>query len=386
MRILHTADWHVGCTLYRRQRLDEVRAALEEVVALAAREQVDLVLVCGDVFEQYAPSAEAERIAYQALLGLRRTGAEVVVIAGNHDNAKRLAAVEELFAAAGVHVIAEPRRPERGGVLELRPHSGERLQVACLPWVPERALFGAEEMMGLEPAPYQAYAEQLPRLIEALCEQLDPDALTVLAAHLFISGAKLGGGERELTSGQLFAISAATLPAHVQYVALGHVHRAQAVPGAALPARYAGSLLALDFGEAAQQKSVTLVELEPGQPARARELPLQSGRRLREIAGTLEELAAQRESVGDAWLRVRLRCEGPAPGLAERVREILPGALVVHLDYPRQDQAAGAQELRQLTPRQLFERYWREGHGAPLDEELARAFDELYEEVTGAAA
>jgi exonuclease SbcD len=385
MRILHTGDWHVGATLHRRQRLEEVREALAEVVELAAREQVDLVLVCGDIFEQYAPSAEAERIAYRALLDLRDTGAEVVAIAGNHDNAKRLAAIAEPFAAAGVHLIAEPRRPEHGGVLELQTRGGERAQVACLPWIPERAMFGAEEMMRADEAPYTAYSERLAQLLKILCAGLDPAAVTLLAAHLFVSGARLGGGERELTSGQLFAIKAAALPPHVQYTALGHVHRPQAVPGAAAPARYAGSLLALDFGETAQQKSVTLVEAEPGLPARARELPLRSGRRLRDIAGTLAELEALRDRLGESWLRVTLRCDGPAPGLADRVREILPGALAVRLDYPRQDPAACAQELRRLTPRQLFERYWQEAHGAPLNEQLARAFEELYEETSRGA-
>ena len=89
---------------------------------------------------------------------------------------------------------------------------------------------------------------------------------------------------------------------------------------------------------------------------------------------------------GDAWLRVTLRCDGPQPGLADRVREILPNALEVRLDYERQDPERRAQELRRLTPHQLFERYYREAHGTVPAEPVAKLFDELYEEVTGAAA
>lgn len=386
MKLLHTADWHVGRTLHRRQRLDEAAAVLDEVVEIAGREAVELVLVCGDLFERQTPSAEAERIVYSTLLRLREGGAEVLVVTGNHDNPRRFSAVEELFAAAGVRVVPEVRRPDAGGVVSVATGDGTRAQIACLPWVPERLLFGAEEMMGLQPEPYQAYAEQLPRLVGALCAQLDPEAVTVLAGHAFVSGARLGGGERELTIGQIFAINAATLPTTVQYIALGHVHRAQDVPGAATPARYAGSLLQLDFGELDQVKSVTIAELEPGKPAKLREVPVTRGRRLVELHGTLDELEAQAADHADAWLRVTLVCEGPQPGLADRVREILPDALEVRLDYAREDPERRASDLRRLTPRQLFERYFREAHGAPPAAEAAKLFDELYEEVTGAAA
>lgn len=386
MRILHTGDWHVGRTLHRRSRLDETRDVLAEIVELTRGEAVDLVLVCGDVFEHYAPSAEAEQVVYQTLLDLRATGAEVVVVSGNHDNSKRMAAVEAVFTIAGVRLVPDVRRPGEGGILELRSAGGVPVQIACLPWIAERLLFGAEDMMGLQPAPYQAYAEHVPRIIAALCAELDHGAVTVLAGHLFVSGARLGGGERELTTGQIFAISASTLPTTVQYIALGHVHRAQEVPGAATPARYSGSVLQLDFGELNQAKSVTLVDVEPGQPARVREIPLTRGRRLMEVTGTLDELAARRDGCGDAWLRVTVRCDAPQPGLADRVRDILPGALEVRLDYPREDAGRRAQELRRLTPRELFSRYYREAHGAPPAESLSALFDELYDEVTGAAA
>src|SRR4051794_17037813 len=119
MKLLHTGDWHVGRTLHRRQRLDECAAVLQEVTEIARSEQVDVVLVCGDVFEHFAPSAEAERIVYGTLLALRATGAEVIVIPGNHDYAKRFGAVEEVFSAAGVRVVPEVRRPSQGGIVKV---------------------------------------------------------------------------------------------------------------------------------------------------------------------------------------------------------------------------------------------------------------------------
>jgi exonuclease SbcD len=285
-----------------------------------------------------------------------------------------------------VEVVPDVRRPGDGGIVEVRARAGDEVaQVAALPWVPERLLFGVSEMMDLEAAPQQAYAEQLPRILEALCAAFEPGKVHLLAGHLFVSGARVGGGERELTIGQLFAVSAATLPTSPQYIALGHVHRPQPVPASPVPARYAGSLLQLDFGEIDQTKSVTIVDVEPGRPAETRERPISGGRRLLDVRGTLDELRAA-EVDADSFLRVILVCDGPSPGLADEVREFLPNAVEVRLEYQREDADQRAAELRRMTPRELFARYHRERHGADADDRLMQLFDELLEEVTGAPA
>jgi exonuclease SbcD len=239
--------------------------------------------------------------------------------------------------------------------------------------------------MRAQEEPVQEYAEELPKLIRGLCDGLDSRCVTLLVGHLFVSGARIGGGERELTIGQIFAINPATLPTTVQYIALGHVHRPQDVPGSATPARYAGSLLSLDFGEAGQQKSVTVIEVEPGRAAAWREVPITKGRALLDVVGTLDELGS-RDDIADGWLRVTLRCDGPQPGLADQVRELLPNAVEVRLDYPREDPEQRTAELRRLAPRELFKRYYRERHGAPANDAVLKLFDELFDEVTGAAA
>jgi DNA repair protein SbcD/Mre11 len=166
------------------------------------------------------------------------------------------------------------------------------------------------------------------------------------------SGATLGGGERTLTVGQIYGVTAQALP-QVQYVALGHVHRPQRVPGCAVPARYAGSLLQLDFGETGHKKGVTIIEVAPGRPAEVREVPITAGRRLLDISGTMEELTAHRDSKDTAFLRVTLKCDGPRPGLADEVRERLPNAIEVKLDYPRSVADAPA-TLRGMPPREQF--------------------------------
>jgi len=386
MRILHTADWHVGRTLHRLSRLDEAEAVLNEVVGIAKSEEVDLVLVCGDVYEHFAPSAQAEEIVYGALLALRDAGIPVILVAGNHDYTRRLIAVQELLRAVDVYVVAEPRRPDEGGLIEIESRAGEVAQVAVLPWVSERSLFGAEEMMGLQPEPYQAYAEQIPRLLRALCEPFDPSKINVLAGHLFVSGSGLGGGERELTIGQTFAVTAAALPTSPQYIALGHVHRPQGVPGAPIPARYSGSTLQMDFGEVEQAKSVTLVDLQPGRPAHAREVPLTAGKKLVDVRVALSDLKNVRGADDGAFARVFLECEGPSPGLVDDVREVLPNAVEVRLEYERQDQERRSDDFRHLTPAKQFARYYRQRHGADPAEQVTKLFAELFEEVVDAPA
>ena len=324
MRLLHTSDWHVGKAIRGRSRADEHRAVLEEIVRLAAEHAVDLVLVAGDLFETAAPSAEAEGIVYRALLDLAGTGAEVAVIAGNHDNGRKLQAVAPVFSAAGrVHVLAQPARPEDGGVLRLRTKTGENVRLAMLPFVSQRGIVRAKDLM--DSAAYenaQAYADRMQGVIEALTRSFEGDTVNVLMAHAFVHGGHLGGGERAAHFIEDYALSAQVFPAVAGYVALGHVHRPQRIPGPG-QIHYCGSPLQLDFGEEQQRKQVNLVEIEPGLPPTVAPKELSSGRALRTVKGTLSELkAASDELADDPWLRVVVR-EPRSAGLADRVREML---------------------------------------------------------------
>jgi exonuclease SbcD len=383
MKILHTADWHIGKSLARRQRLDEAASALKEVVAIARHENVDAVLVCGDIYEHLAPSPEAEALVYETLLALEQQRIPVVIIPGNHDSPKRWSAIGPLLKRFSVFVVPEVLRPERGGVVEVKSRDGSTTaQIAALPWVTEQRIISATEMMGLAEAPNQAYADEMARLIKALCGALDPGKCTVFAGHLFVGGSKLGGGERSLTVGQIYGVTPQAMP-QVQYVALGHVHRPQRVPGSAVPARYAGSLLQLDFGEKEQQKSIAIVELAPGKPAQVSEVPISAGRQLLDVTGTMEELSAYGTSRDSAFFRVTLKCDGPRPGLADEVRDRLPNAIEVRLEYPRSEDR-GLPSLRGMAPRDQFAHYYADRHGAPASKALLSLFDELIQEEVDA--
>src|SRR4051812_6159765 len=164
MRFLHTSDWHVGKTLKGRPRLDEHRAVLREIVQVARREQVDAVLIAGDLYDSAAPNAAAQQLVVGALLALADTGARVIAIAGNHDHAATLDAYRPLAEHAGITLVGAVRPADRGGVIRFRARTtGEPVTVAVLPFVSQRYAVKAAELVSRTPAENAGGYDQLVR-------------------------------------------------------------------------------------------------------------------------------------------------------------------------------------------------------------------------------
>jgi DNA repair protein SbcD/Mre11 len=387
MRFLHTADWHVGKRLRGRPRDEETATALDQIVGIAAEASVDLVLIAGDVYEHRTVSPEADFLFFDALARLRDSGAKVVVVPGNHDSWQRLEALAKLLTPLGILAVPRVLRPTEGGVVEIPSRDGSEVAlVACLPFVPERRFGDAAALFDDRASAYVDYDAGMGRVMAGMAAAFRPDRVNVLMGHLMIHGARLGGGEQELTIGMAYAVAPSRLPGTANYVALGHIHRPQSVPAAPCPTRFAGSLVQLDFGEVDQDKSVVLVEATPGKPPSIEEVPITAGRRLLDVEGTLDQILAKSGTTGDAYLRVRVRTEGPVPGLAERVREVLPETVVVELVYERTDHERPDAGMASLAPRDQFLHYYRHAHGADPDEPLMEAFDRVCAEASEGAA
>jgi len=374
MRILHTSDWHVGRTIRGRSRAVEHTAVLAEIVGVAQAEAVDLVLVAGDQFDTAAPAPDAERIVWRSLLDLAEV-APVVVVAGNHDNPLRLDAVAPLLAAGGVHSGARLSRPHEGGLLTIELATGEMAKIALLPFLSQRGIVRADELMDLDADQHAGrYDTRVKVIIERLCEGFTAETVNLVVAHLMMAGGVVGGGERSAHTIFDYAVAATALPDSANYVALGHLHRPQSVP-AACPARYSGSPLQLDFGEAGDSKAVALIEVAPGRPAEVRTVELSAGRRLRTLRGTLDELEVLAGTTGDDYLRVVVRGQQRA-GLAEQVREWFREAVDVGVEAS--DSIQGAPDgLRRLgrSPVELFGEYLTDRDSA--DERVLALFSEL---------
>ena len=386
MRVLHTADWHLGRTIRGRSRAREFEEVLGELVGIATAERVDLLLVCGDIWDAASPAPESDRLLFETLRRLIEARVQVVLLAGNHDSARKLEAVGRLSDLLGVHTRPVLSRPGEGGVLTLEAGS-EVARIACAPWIPEGRLVDAVELFGLSPEEsFQSYAERCGELYRALCSDFSPETVNLFAGHLFVDGSRVAlvdGSERRLHIGQGYGIPPQMLPATAQYLALGHIHEPQELTSAAAPAAYAGSLLQLDFGERGQQKVVRLIEVSPGKPARQHPVPLRSGRELIELRGPLPEVLARAPEAAGGYARVIVEVERPEPGLAARVREEIPTAVDVRLEYEH-ERALPEPELARLAPRELFVRYYQAQHGAEPAERLTALFDELLDQVAGA--
>ncbi len=303
MKLLHTADWHVGKTIKGQSRLAEHKAVLADIVRIADAETVDVVLIAGDLYETAAPTPDAEALVLRTLLDLRDTGAQVIVISGNHDNAPRFEAVRPVFAALGVIVMGAPRRPADGGVIEVAGRDGESMRVALVPFLSQRGIIKTEQLMGQDAGQNVAtYDERMRRMVAALCEPFKDDAVNVIAAHCMVMGASLGGGERSAQTYMDYAIGAAAFPPHAHYVALGHLHRTQQIAGAS-PIWYSGSPIQVDFGELDAPSNVLLVSADRKSPAVVRPVAVSGGRRLRTLRGTVDQLRALAVDAGDSFLR-----------------------------------------------------------------------------------
>ncbi|MDQ4130016.1 MAG: exonuclease SbcCD subunit D [Actinomycetota bacterium] len=380
MRVVHTSDWHVGKTVRGRSRAEEHRAVLSEIAQLVLHEEADLVLVAGDLFDSSAPAPESERIVYQALLDFAATGAHVVVIAGNHDSPQRLSAVKPLLHLTTIHAGAHLTRPAEGGVLSIRTRTGEVAQVALVPFLSQRAIVKADDLMRLDPDAHAGrYAERVRQIVAALTAGFEIGTVNLIVAHLAVAGGMLGGGERPAHTVFDYVVPPQVFPPNAHYVALGHLHRPQLVPGAC-PIWYCGSPLQLDFGEAPGDNCVLVVDAEPGQPARVRPVPLRSGRRLRTLKGTLAEVSAHLD-LDDAFLRVVLQ-EPPRAGLADEVRAVLPNAVDVAVAGDAREDDGGSEwslASMQRSPHELFDEYLRDRDVE--DPAVGALFAELLEEV-----
>jgi exonuclease SbcD len=379
MRVLHTSDWHVGKVLKGQSRVDEHLAVLAELVNIARAERPDLVIVAGDLFDTVTPSPDATKVVTRALSALRSSGAEVVAIAGNHDNGAALDALRPWAEAAGI-TLRGTFRTAADHLISGRTDGGEPWRLVALPFLSQRYAIRATEMFELTAAEAsQTYADHLARMLAVLYEGFSGDTVNLVTAHLTVVGAKTGGGERDAHTVQAYAVPATVFPSRAHYVALGHLHRRQVVPGPC-PVHYSGSPLAIDFGEEENAPSVNVVEVSAQIPAKVRDVPVTAAVPLRTVRGTLAELSTM-DNVDGAWLRVIVR-EQPRSGLREEVQARLPRALEVRIDpelLPAAGTPARAGRRTGRSPRDLFADYLADrGHADPAVQDL---FNRLYEEV-----
>jgi exonuclease SbcD len=388
VRLLHTGDWHLGKRLYGQDRREEGRAALAQVVEAAARERVDAVLVTGDLLDRRVVDAAALQDCLEALQGLAAV-APVLAVTGNHDDPDLWEALAPFLAPRGITVRSRVGTAAEA-VVSVETAAGP-LHAALLPWPAPRGM-AAQIGTALDDAK-STYAGVVGGLLARYGERLAEvrraqGGTAVLVGHLMVDGAVAGGGERELTLGMTYAVSPAALPTELDYIALGHVHRPQPVRRVGVPARYAGSPMALDFSEDTHAKSISVIDTD-GLRTTVREAPVTGARPLVRLRGALEDLEARASAHPDAWFLCEVELDRPVLDLVRQVRELVPGTLRVE---PRYAQAApsggGAAAEPGAGGPSLGERYaeWYALTGRAMAPGLAEAFAAAVAEAEREAA
>ena len=233
MKFLHTSDWHIGKKLEGRSRIEEQREALKSLVDVAKNEHVDVVLVAGDVFDTFTPSAEAEQLFFDCVSALSALGSAVVIIAGNHDDPVRLSASAALAEKCNVYFYGEERTlfndenslvkcEKRGKDYIVFSKNDEKVYVALLPYPTELRM---KEKLNED----ESYTDKVKRYIgEAVAKNTD-NLPVVLVAHLFMLGGEKSEGERSIDLGGARIVPPSVIGENVIYSALGHLHKRQVV-------------------------------------------------------------------------------------------------------------------------------------------------------------
>jgi exonuclease SbcD len=387
MKFLHTSDWHVGRTIRNRSRSDEHRAVFAEIVDIAVHEQIDAVLLTGDIFHERRPTLEAQELVAETLAELARRQIPSVVIPGNHDDPSLLRALKPLGDLVQIHIVSDVDGGLESLIVPIPERDGkEKALIGCLPYLhPHQVLSAAEGAGASEDARWSAYQSKLQdffRALEDAMQQRDRQAVTAILAHVDIQGSEFGGGEWR---SNVFSLNGAILPAHVQYVALGHIHKPQSAPGARAQARFAGSILQMDFGEREQEKSVCLIEARPGKPAAVTQIPLRKGKWLLRRSGAADAILAQAHEFTDAWVEIILSPDNRTVDLVDKIRA-LPGVIALRFEEsanaaPANDSNGNGRSHLDRPAGELFREYYKSKRKSDPEPQLVALFERLYQEA-----
>ncbi len=379
MRILHTSDWHLGKKLKDRSRLPEQREVLGELIEVCRENEVDVVLVAGDVFDTFLPPAEAEEVFYGALKELA-DGRAVVIVAGNHDDAVRLNAAAPLAAEHGIYLMGD-RVPPIGGDLPvhavaageryliLENGRGEKLYINALPY--------PNEARSREEKSEESYGERVQRKIEAGMEAYDGSMPFVLLSHLFVQGGLISESERDVSLGGARVVPAEVFPKG-GYVALGHLHRPQSITPNVV---YSGSLLQYSFDEANTEKVFVLLETRGKEIVRLKDIPISSGKRLArlEANGVGNALPLLRMHAGK-FVELTLTLSGPLTREETKSLYEANEGLVSLITRVAETEAVPVVRRSEMSAADLFTAFYRAEYSADPSEELKTTFLALLEE------
>ena len=403
MKILHTADWHLGKRLDSFSRLEEQKIVLDEICIIADEQAVDAVIVAGDLFDAFNPPVEAIELLYKTLKRLTNNGKRpVIAIAGNHDSPDRIDSPEPLARECGIVFMGYPNTEiktielENGfeitktdkGFIEINlPEHNYPLRIIATPYANEvrmKEYFGEEKEVELSNSLQMGWGD----LSEKYC---DNKGVNILVTHLYML--KRGGevleepdGEKPLKIGNADLIYSDIIPSQIQYTALGHLHRHQNVGTDEKPVVYSGSPLSYSFSEAGQQKYVKIINVEPNSIAQLERIPLKSGKQL--ARKTFNSIDSAVEWLNDnQYTLVELTIKSDTYLKSEDLKRLRNAHHeIVHIIPIVKNDNAMDENSKQVNLNQditaLFSDYFKYSKGQSPNEEIIELFKEIIEHTS----
>ena len=409
MKLLHTADWHLGQSFHGQERHVEHRAFLDWLLGTLVERQPDALLIAGDIFDVVNPSLRAQELLYDFIVAAHAAlpALEIVMIAGNHDSGSRIELPAPLMKSLRTHALGrvhwlDDGRLDSDHLLVPLHDAGGALKAWCL----ALPFLRPAEVTGGEIDDYRdCIARVHGELISAAEARRQPGQALVAMSHAHLQGAAVSeASERPIVIGGEESVSATLFPESIAYVALGHLHRPQQVGEPRI--RYSGSPLPLDFSESHYPHQVIEFTLDGEALGGIETLPIPRHVALQRVGpGSLEEVEQALETLEtdaalpDAtmprerwpWLEIRVDLDAPRPDLRARIETALDGKplrlLRIHSRYPNassQDDADASVDLDSLTPQEIFGRTWQARYGDAPPEEVMTDFASLLQQVQDA--
>jgi len=394
MRILHTADWHLGAYLGPFSRTDEQKLFLDQLYQIVDDYEADMIIVAGDIFDSANPSAAAEHLYFSAMTKLSAKKIPIVLVAGNHDSAERLSAPVPMLDELGVLVFSSPntelanRKYEGFSVCSLAPGcievniKGQTAVIAAMPFATEKRLNESIFTASDEAAMQSDYSAKIRELFERASGFFREDTVNIAIGHFHIAGGEGSKGlERDLQLGGSFAVRPSAMPP-AGYIAMGHLHRPQRIKCGTdneYSAVYAGSPLPYSLSEQGYPKSVSIVDIEPGTKANAQRVILNCPKpiELWEVA-TVSEALRKCAEPSNAYKYIRITEENYInPHDIKEMRRLAKDIVEIKIESEEVKRDSDFNEHQNLNPLEAFLKFYSKSKGAEPKDEVVSIFNEI---------
>lgn len=358
MRILHTADWHLGKRLEQSERTDEHQAFLNWLILTLQTEKIDVLIVAGDIFDTGSPSNAAFEQYYGFLRQVKDTCCrEVIIIGGNHDSISTLNAPQSLLKYFNVHIIGGVPEEFTDQIIEIRHEGKLELVVCAVPFLRDRDIrlsVAGETMEERENRIKQGITDHYHRFLEHIAIYKLNHVPVIATGHLFAAGSSTSDSEKEIHVGNLGQIGGDQFPKEFDYVALGHIHRPQLI-NQLNHIRYSGSPIPLSFSETDDKKQVVILEFQDGEMTSLYTLEVPCSRRLIRIKGDFEKVKTKLVLLEDpqtlfpAWVEIQVETESTIFDLEEQLNSLIVNKPFIERLFPRQFRIKAARNLDEQT-------------------------------------